>query len=133
MVNSKQIWDCLSHCFNTASLARAMDLWCTLSTLAKDHKQSMEDYLRTIKHIVDSLVSICAPILTIDLVQLTLHGQDEDYHALVTTISYGTNFLTFNDLHSKLIHYEQHLKFLKSKDLVSIQHFALATSVTSSK
>jgi len=58
---------------------------------------------------------------------------DEDCHALVTTLSCGTNFLTFDDLRSKLIHYEQHLKFIKSKDLAGIQHSALATSVTSSE
>ena len=52
---------------------------------------------------------------------------------LVTTLSYGTNFLTFDDLRSKLIHYEQHLEFLKSKDLVNIQHSTLTTSITSSE
>ena len=62
-----------------------------------------------------------------------MNGLDEDYHALVTTLSYGTHFLMFDNLRSKLIHYEQHLKFLKSRDLVGIQHSALATSVTSSE
>ncbi|KAJ8445793.1 hypothetical protein Cgig2_027874 [Carnegiea gigantea] len=54
-------------------------------------------------------------------VQLTLNGLDEDYHTLVTTLSYGTNLLTFDGLCSKLIHYEQRLKFLKTKDLLSLQ------------
>ena len=73
------------------------------------------------------------PIPDIELVQLTLNSLDEDYHTLVTTLSYDTNLLTFDDLHSKLIHYEQRLKFLKTKDLLSLQHSALATSVTSSE
>jgi len=102
-IHAKQIWECLSHCFTTVSLARAMDLRCTPS---KDPKQSMEDYLRGTKHIADSLASIRTPVLDLELVQLTLNGLDEDYHNLVTTIRYGSTLLTFDDLHSKLIHYE---------------------------
>ena len=86
-----------------------MDLRRTLSNLSKDPKQSMEDYLRGIKHIADSLASIRTPVLDLDLVQLTLNGLDEDYHTLVTTLAYGTTFLTFDDLCSKLIHYKQRL------------------------
>ena len=93
----------------------------------------MEDYLRSIEHITDSLASIRTPIPYIDLVQLNLNGLDEDYHNLVTTLSYGTNLITFDDLRSKFIHYEQRLKFLKSKDLLAIQHQALATLVAASK
>ena len=36
LIHSKQIWDCMSHWFNTASLTRAMDLRCNLSMLSKD-------------------------------------------------------------------------------------------------
>jgi len=101
--------------------------------LSKDPKQSMEDYLRSIKHIAHSLASIRTPVPDIDLVQVTLNRLDEDYHNLVTTLSYGTRLITFDDLRSKLIHYEQQLKFLKSKDFLGIQHQALATSFVSSK
>jgi len=68
-----------------------MDLRQTLSNLSKDPKQSMEDYLRHIKYVADSLASIRTPIPDIELVQLTLNGLDKDYHTLVTTLSYGTN------------------------------------------
>jgi len=47
----------------------------------------------------------------------------------MNTPAYGSNFLTFDDLRSKLILDEQRLKFLKSKDVVAVQHQALATSV----
>ena len=60
---------------------------------------------------------------------LTLNGLDEDYHTLVTTLSCGSNLITFDDLHSKLIHYEQCLKFLKSKDALPMQHQSFATSL----
>jgi len=36
VIHSKQIWERLSQRFNIASLARAMDLRRTLSTLSKD-------------------------------------------------------------------------------------------------
>jgi len=69
----------------------------------------MEDYLQSIKHIADSHASIQTPVSNVDLVQLTLNGLDEDYYNLVATLSYDTNLLTFDDLRSKLIHYEQRL------------------------
>lgn len=83
-----------------------MDLQHTLSTLSKVPKQTMEDYLRIIKHIADSFASIRTLVSDSDLVQLTLNGLDNDYHTLVTTLSYGTNLLTFDNLLSKFIHYE---------------------------
>jgi len=46
----------------------------------------------------------------------------------VTTLSYGSNLITFDNLRSKLIHYEQCLKFLKSKDALPVQHQAFATA-----
>lgn len=133
MIHPKQIWDYLSHRFNTASLARALDLRRTLSTLSKDPKQSMENCLRGIKHIAVSLASIRTLVPDFELVQLTLNGLDEDYHNLVTTLSYGTNLFTFDDLRSRLIQYEQRLQFLKSKELFQVRHPALATTVSSSE
>jgi len=83
-----------------------MDLKRTLSNLSKDPEQSMEDYWRSTKQIADSFASIWTPVPDSDLVQLTLNGLDKGYHNLVTTLSYGTNLITFDDLWSKLIHYE---------------------------
>ena len=82
----KQIWEFLPRRFNTASLARAMDLRHILSNLSKDPKHNMEDYLRGIKHIADSLASIQTVVPDIILGQLTLNGLDEGYHNLVTTL-----------------------------------------------
>jgi len=133
LIHSKQIWDSLSHCFDISSHAWTMDLRHTLSNLSKDPKQSVEDYLRHIEYVDDSLASICTLIPNIDLVRLTLNGLDEDCHTLVTILSDGTNLLTFDDFRSKVIHYKQRLKFLKTKDMLSIRHSALSSLVASSE
>ena len=93
----------------------------------------MEDHLRGIKHIANSLASIWTPVLDLELVQLTLNGLDEDYHNLVTNLAYGTTLLTFDNLRSKLIHYEQQLQLLKSKESFQVHHPALAATVISLK
>ena len=111
IMHSLQIWERLAHWFNGASLARAMDLKHTLTILSKDESQSMEDHLWGIKQIADSLASVGSPMFDLELVQLTLNGVDEDYHVLATTLSYGLNVPTFDDLRAKLIHYEHQLKF----------------------
>ena len=64
---------------------------------------------------------------------MTLNGLDEDYHNLVTNLAYGTTLLTFDNLRSKLIHYEQQLQLLKSKESFQVHHPALATTITSSE
>jgi len=66
-----------------------------------------------------------------DLVQLTLNNVDENYHILATTLSYGANTLTFDDLRAKLMHHEQRLKFLKSKGAFITSHQALIVSTAS--
>jgi len=128
IVHSLSIWECLAHRFNTASLAQAMNLKHTLFTLSKDENQTMEDYLWDIKQITDSLASIGLPVSNMDLVTQTLNGINEDYHILATALSYGSNFLTFDDLRAKLIHCEQRLKFLKSKSGIGFKHYALTVS-----
>ena len=77
MIYCKQICERLSQQFNTTSLTRPMHFRHTLSNLSKDPKQSIEVYLRSIKHIVDSLASIRTLVPDIDLVQLTLKGFDK--------------------------------------------------------
>jgi len=51
---------------NTTSLARGMDLRRNLSNLSKYPKQSIKDYLWSIKHIADSLASIHTLVPDID-------------------------------------------------------------------
>ena len=68
VIHSKQIWDRISQQFNIVILALALDLPKQLINLSKDPQQSVEVYLRHIKTIMDTLVSIKMPVSDIDLV-----------------------------------------------------------------
>ena len=62
------IWHHLGYRFNTASLARALDLKCMLTNVSKSPDQSMDDYLRHIKTLVDSLAAIQSPVFDLELI-----------------------------------------------------------------
>ena len=83
------IWKRLEHHFNMASLAHALDLKCMLTNLPKDDNQSMEDYLRTIKTIADSLAVIQPHVSNFELIQYTTIGlrYSSDYDGFLTAYS----------------------------------------------
>jgi len=58
LIYAFDIWKHLELCFSVASLAHVLDLKRMLNNLIKDHNQTMDDYLRTVKIIVDSLGAI---------------------------------------------------------------------------
>ena len=62
------IWKHLEHRFNTASLGCVLDLKHMLTNLSKDDHQSMDDYLRTVEIIVDSLAAIHSPVFDLGLI-----------------------------------------------------------------
>jgi len=67
----------------------------------------MDDYLRHIKTLADSLAAIQSTFSDLELIQYTTSGLPPDYHHFVTTYSMLPGRHTFDDLHSKLIFYEQ--------------------------
>jgi len=97
------IWQRLASRFNTASLARALDLKCMLTNVSKGSDQSIEDYLRQIKTFADSLAAIQSPVSDLELIQFTTSGLPSDYHTFVTTYSMLHGSYNFDDLRSKLI------------------------------
>jgi len=76
----------LASCFNTASSARVLDLKFMLTNVSKGPNQSMEDYLRHIKTLADSLAPIQNPISDLELIQFTTFGIPPDYHTFVLPI-----------------------------------------------
>ena len=90
----------------------------------------MENYLHHIKTLADSLAAIQSPVSNLELIQFTTFGMPPDYHTFVITYSMLPGSYTFDDLQSKLIFYEQHLKFQQNCDVPV--HQALVSTVSSS-
>ncbi|KAL2900798.1 Retrovirus-related Pol polyprotein from transposon TNT 1-94 [Bienertia sinuspersici] len=124
---STPIWERLQSRFMSASLARSMELKRTLSFIQKSQSQSMDQYLRDIKVLVDSLAAINSPVSLPDLIQYTLNGLGPDYDSLVTTILHFPGHLTFDELRSKLLVQEQRIHALQAGSSSS-QHPAFAAS-----
>ena len=68
LIHTFDIWKCLEYQFNTASLARTRDLKRLLTNIAKDDHKSMDDYVRTIKTIADSLAVIQLLVSDLELI-----------------------------------------------------------------
>ena len=101
------VWQWLETRFNISSLTRAIDSRHLLTNLEKFESQSMEDFLRVVKSISNSLAAIQLPVSEIDLIQYTLNAIDPDYDGIVGTLTYMPGTLTFDDVHVKLPFYEQ--------------------------
>ena len=95
------------------SRAYALDLKHMLTNISMESDQSMDSYLRSIKTIADALAAIQLPILDLELIQLTAAGLPEDYDSFVTTYSMLLGSTSFDDLRSKLLFFEQCLKYKK--------------------
>ena len=77
-----------------------------LTNVSKSPDQSIDDYLRHIRTLADSLVAVQSPVSDLKLVQYTTSGLPPYYHHFVTTYSMLPGSHTFDDLRSKLIFYE---------------------------
>jgi len=100
-----------------------------LTNVSKGTDQSIEDYLRNIKTVADSLGAIQSPIFDLQLIQFTTSGLPHDYHSFVTTYSILPDGHTFDDLWSKLIFYEQRLNFsVQSRTACASSSFYMAVA-----
>lgn len=78
-------------------MAREMDLKRSLTKLEKLETQSIDDYLRSIKIIDDSLASIEAPVTDVDLVCNTVDGLNGECESLVTGVQFPLVSITFDE------------------------------------
>lgn len=69
LLHAFTIWQRLESRFNSAILARAMDLKRLLMNLVKPETQQMDDFLRDVKNIADSLAAIQSAVSGMDLIQ----------------------------------------------------------------
>lgn len=120
------IWKRLEHRFNTASLAHALDLKHMLTSLSTDDNQSMGDYLQNIKTIANSLAAIQSHVSDLELIQYTTtrlqHSSNYDGSLTAYSMLLGAHW--FDDLHSKVIFFEQRSKFTKDRDFPTHKAFA---------
>ena len=70
----------------------------------------MDIYLCDIKLIVDSLTAVGAPASSRDLIQHAIMGLGNDYDSLITSITYFSGNLGFDDVQEKLLIQEQIIK-----------------------
>jgi len=97
-----------------------------LTNISLGPDQSMYSYLYSIKTIADSLTAIQSLVSNLELIQLTTAGLPEDYDSFVTTFSMLPGLTTFDELHSKLLFYEQRLHY--KKDCNSAIHQAVVAT-----
>lgn len=70
----------------------------------------MEDYLHLFKLTANSLASNNALVLDMDLVHYNIAGLPPLYESFVTTITYMSGIVTFDELRSKLIFFENRFR-----------------------
>ena len=135
LIHAFDIWKRLEHRFNTASLARTLDLKRMLTNLSKGYSQSMEDYLQTIKTIADSLAAIQSPVFDLELFQYTIVELQHslEYNGFLTAYYILRGAHSFDDLCSKLIFFEQRSKSTKDRDVPNHQAFAATISTSYSR
>jgi len=113
LLHTIQVWQRLESRFNVMSLGVALDLKRMLTNISLEHDQSMDSYLRSIKTIVDALAAIQCAISDLELIQFTTTGLPKDYDSFVTTYSMLPRSTSFDDLRSKLLLFEQRIKYNK--------------------
>ncbi|KAJ8450683.1 hypothetical protein Cgig2_021155 [Carnegiea gigantea] len=132
LIHSYQIWDRLHRRFQTASLAKTLELHQRLTNLKKQASQPIDSFLREIKNIVDSFTAINSRLTDQELVQYTIDGLDDQYEVFVTDATYFGGHLTFDELCTKLIIYEPRVTHLCESSNNTTCHQALATSTMAS-
>lgn len=79
-------------------------------TLTKRDARSVAEYLQIMKGIVDELALINTSIDEDDLVLHILNGLGPEFKEISTAIRARETPITFEELHDKLIEFEQYLK-----------------------
>jgi len=90
----------------------------------------MDDFLRGVNNIADSLAAIQSAMSDIDLIQYILNPLDSYYDGFVDALTHIPEMLTFDDVSTKLLVHEQCVQFLKRRNTGSLTHPAFVTTTT---
>ncbi|CAH9112677.1 unnamed protein product [Cuscuta europaea] len=126
--HSCEIWERLESRFMSVSLARSMELKRLFSQIKKKTDQSMDDYLREIKILVDDLAIINFPVPPREVLKTTIMGLGYEYESMFTTVSLFLDNFPFEKLHIHLLEQEQRVLYLRSGNSSIHQAFSAATS-----
>ncbi|CAH9053256.1 unnamed protein product [Cuscuta epithymum] len=109
-------WEWLETRFMAACVARSIELKRILSSLKKKDDQSMDDYLREIIVLTDSLNSINSPISNRELLQQTVAGLGHEYESVITSVTLFPDSFTFESLRPQLMALEQRALYLRTQN-----------------
>lgn len=117
LLHSSQVWDKLKTHFVGAGFNRALDLKRTLNDLSMSPNPSLDDYLRSIKIIADSLAFVNCPVSDIDLIYSTINGLSSDYDYVLGNIVGSATRMTFNQFRSSLLSLEPVVRHKVTRDV----------------
>ncbi|CAH9076156.1 unnamed protein product [Cuscuta epithymum] len=99
-----------------ACVARSIELRRLLSALKKKDDQSMDDYLREVIVLIDSLNTINSPVSNRELIQSMIQGLGPEYESVITSVTLFPDSFTFDSLRPQLMALEQRALYLCSQD-----------------
>ncbi|KAJ8622015.1 hypothetical protein MRB53_030544 [Persea americana] len=97
-VTSRAVWLALERCFASLSRSHIIQLKSQLQTIKKG-SLSIDEYVKKIKHIVDSLAAVCSPVDDEDIIIYTLNGLPPEYGPFRTSIRTRSAPILLEELH----------------------------------
>lgn len=127
LAHAPQAWDRLQSRFSGNCKARAGELKSLLNNLEKQESHKMEEFLREIKFIADSLASIQSAITDVELNDATIRGLPAEYEPIVAMVQYSRGHITFDEFRTNLIMYEQRVLHLRAREQGTTHQAFVAT------
>lgn len=117
---SQEAWDKLINLYANRASSRIMSLkeWLMLT---HHETKSMTEFLKIIKSIANELALFDAPIYVDDLVIHILNSVGHEFKEMVVAIRAHENFISFEELHDKLVKNESALKQISRSRLSFLQ------------
>ncbi|GKV17069.1 hypothetical protein SLEP1_g27622 [Rubroshorea leprosula] len=106
---AQQAWETLVKLYANRSQTRVITLKERLQTMKRDG-HSFSEYLRSLKTVVDELGSVDLPLTDDDLTVYVLNGLGPGFREIVASLHTHDSSLSFDDLHDRLVAYEESLK-----------------------
>ncbi|KAJ8622060.1 hypothetical protein MRB53_030589 [Persea americana] len=95
---SSVVWLALERRFASLSRSHIIQLKSQLQTIKKG-SLSIDEYVKKIKHIVDSLATVCSPVDDEDIIIYTLNGLPPEYGPFRTSIRTRSALMLLEELH----------------------------------